>query len=85
MLSFTKKCVLNCYDNFFILCKNNLEIIGRIITLTDVFIPQKVVCNICYYSTSNKKGYNKHLDSINIQYLQIPSQILGDLKFLATN
>ena len=54
MLSFTKICVLNCDDNFFILCKNNLEIIRTIITMTDIFVPQKVVCNIWHYSTSNK-------------------------------
>ena len=58
MRSFTKMRVLNCYDNFFILCKNNLEIIRRILTMTSTIfkiIPSTFVCNICDYSTSNKK------------------------------
>ena len=72
MLSFTKICVLNCDDNFFILCKNNLEIIRTIITMTSTIvkiIPSTFVCNICDYSTSNKKDYNKHLATIKHQKL----------------
>ena len=72
MLSFTKICGLNCYDNFCIFYKNNLEIIRTIITMTSTFvkiIPSTFVCNICDYSTSNKKDYNKHLATIKHQKL----------------
>jgi len=37
--------------------------------MTDIFVPQKFVCNICNYSTSNKKDYNKHLATIKHQKL----------------
>ena len=72
MVSFTKTRVLNCYDNFCIFYKNNLEIIRTIITMTSTFvkiIPSTFVCNICDYSTSNKKDYNKHLATIKHQKL----------------
>jgi hypothetical protein len=72
MLSFTKICGLNCYDNFCIFYKNNLEIIRTIITMTDIFVPQKFVCNICNYSTSNKKDYNKYLETITFKTYKSP-------------
>ena len=37
--------------------------------MTDIFVPQKFLCNICNYSTSNKKDYNKHLTTIKHQKL----------------
>ena len=40
--------------------------------MTDIFVPQKFVCNICNYSTSNKKDYNKYLETITFKTYKSP-------------
>jgi hypothetical protein len=65
-----------CYDNFFYIFKKNglgdFSVSIKMETNTYFFIPknpQKFCCDFCYYATSNKKDFTKHLSTRKHQIL----------------